>query len=238
MYNVPINELSNTYSKSRRINKNPCKVLDAPALTDDFYLNLIDWSQSNQLAVGLGSCIYLWNAVTAKVTRLCELHNDMISSVCWSKNSSLLSIGCTKGDVQVWDVNEQKRIRKMQGHEIRVGSMAWSKKFLSTGSRDKTILQRDIRAPVNYVQKLSEHSQEICGLKWSSDQQYLASGGNDNKVIVWNEHGQAINKFGDHKAAAKAIAWSPHQHGLLATGGGTADRMIKMRNIFSGEIIC
>jgi hypothetical protein len=31
----------------------------------------------------------------------------------------------------------------MDGHEIRVGSMAWNKNFLSTGSRDKTILQRD-----------------------------------------------------------------------------------------------
>lgn len=38
------NELSNNYSKSRRVNKNPIKVLDAPALSDDFYLNLIDWS--------------------------------------------------------------------------------------------------------------------------------------------------------------------------------------------------
>lgn len=56
------NELNNNYSKSRRVNKNPIKVLDAPALSDDFYLNLIDWSSSNQLAVGLGNCIYLWNA--------------------------------------------------------------------------------------------------------------------------------------------------------------------------------
>ena len=31
----------------------------------------------------------------------------------------------------------------MDGHEKRVGSMAWNKNFLSTGSRDKTILQRD-----------------------------------------------------------------------------------------------
>ena len=74
-------------------------------------------------------------------------------------------------------------------------------------------------------------------MKWSKDDQYLASGGNDNKVIVWNSNGQAINRFTDHKAAVKAIAWSPHQHGLLATGGGTADRMIKMINIFTGEII-
>jgi cell division cycle 20-like protein 1 (cofactor of APC complex) len=45
----------------RKINKMPFKVLDAPALQDDFYLNLIDWSQQNFLAVGLASNVYLWN---------------------------------------------------------------------------------------------------------------------------------------------------------------------------------
>lgn len=31
-------------TKPRRINKMPYKVLDAPQLQDDFYLNLVDWS--------------------------------------------------------------------------------------------------------------------------------------------------------------------------------------------------
>jgi WD40 repeat protein len=42
------------------------QVLDAPALADDFYLNLVDWSAQNVLAVGLGSCVYLWSAATSK----------------------------------------------------------------------------------------------------------------------------------------------------------------------------
>ena len=41
-------------------------------------------------------------------------------------------------------------------------------------------------------------------------------------------------KFNDHTAAVKAIAWSPHQHGLLASGGGTADRCIRFRNTLTG----
>ena len=65
------NPLNNFHHKFRKVPKNPCKVLDAPALQDDFYLNLIDWSHDNQLAVGLGNCIYLWNAETSKVTKLC-----------------------------------------------------------------------------------------------------------------------------------------------------------------------
>jgi WD40 repeat protein len=43
------------------------QVLDAPALQDDFYLNLVDWSSHNVLAVGLGTCVYLWSACTSKV---------------------------------------------------------------------------------------------------------------------------------------------------------------------------
>jgi WD40 repeat protein len=37
-------------------------------LQDDFYLNLVDWSSHNVLAVGLGNCVYLWNACSSKVS--------------------------------------------------------------------------------------------------------------------------------------------------------------------------
>ena len=36
----------------REINTQPMRVLDAPGLYDDFYLNLLDWSSRNTLAVG------------------------------------------------------------------------------------------------------------------------------------------------------------------------------------------
>lgn len=59
--------------RSRKISKIPYKVLDAPALQDDFYLNLVDWSSYNNLAVGLSSCIYIWSASSSKVTKLYDL---------------------------------------------------------------------------------------------------------------------------------------------------------------------
>lgn len=52
---------------TRKISRIPFKVLDAPELQDDFYLNLVDWSAQNVLAVGLGSCVYLWSACTSQV---------------------------------------------------------------------------------------------------------------------------------------------------------------------------
>ena len=45
---------------------------------------------------------------------------------------------------------------------------------------------------------------------------------------------QPLQIHRSHKAAVKAIAWSPHQQGLLASGGGTADRCIKFWNVKAG----
>lgn len=62
--------------KNRRVSKLPYKVLDAPGLQDDFYLNLVDWSSTNVLAVGLQCAVYIWNADNGKVQKLCEVGQD------------------------------------------------------------------------------------------------------------------------------------------------------------------
>jgi hypothetical protein len=49
----------------------------------------------------------------------------------------------------------------MEGHRARVGCMAWSSHLLSTGSRDKTILQRDVRAPEHWTSRLAAHRSEV-----------------------------------------------------------------------------
>ena len=223
-------------NSKRKINKLPCKVLDAPALQDDYYLNLIDWSVQNFLAVGLSSSVYLWNAQNSKVTKLCDLGMaDTVTSVSWSLKGPHFSLGTNSGEVQIWDVNKMKRVRIIHGHSNRVGAIAWNSTILSTGSRDKSILHRDLRSSSPFFSKSLGHKQEICGLKWSFDEQQLCSGGNDNKLMIWNPQlPDPIIKFCDHTAAVKAMAWSPHQHGLLVSGGGTADRTIKFRNTFTG----
>lgn len=72
---------------ARKISKMPFKILDAPELQDDFYLNLVDWSSTNILSVGLGFSVYLWSACTSQVTRLCDFSStgNSITSVSWSE---------------------------------------------------------------------------------------------------------------------------------------------------------
>lgn len=101
------------------------------------------------------------------------------------------------------------------------------------------IFNRDVRSPHDFVQHLQDgHRQEVCGLKWNPSEMFLASGGNDNRLLLWDKrHLKPFQRCTDHTAAIKALAWSPHQHGVLASGGGTADRHITFRNVISGQII-
>ena len=221
--------------ETRQLPKAPYKVLDAPQLPDDFYLNLMDWSQKDVLAVGLGSSVYLWSATTSSVTCLLDLPQASISSLSWTRGGDHLAVGDSAGKVMIYDAEQGSLVREMDGHRARVGTMAWNEDLLSTGSKDRLILHRDVRAREDHISRLLGHKQEVCGLKWSPDSQQLASGGNDNKVNIWSLHSHnPVHHFDDHTAAVKAIAWSPHQYGLLASGGGTADRCIRFWNTFSG----
>lgn len=230
--------LLNPRKQPRQVSKVPYKVLDAPELADDFYLNLVDWGSSNILGVGLGQCVYMWNSSSGKVVRLCELADDHVTSVNWIQRGSHLAIGTYKGYVQIWDAERQHRLRTMIGHTGRVGALAWNEHILTSGSRDRTILHRDVRSADQWLRKLTAHKQEICGLRWNQDDGQLASGGNDNKLMVWDRlNSEPTYKFNEHTAAVKAIAWSPHQRGLLASGGGTADRMIRFWNTMTGNMV-
>ncbi|KAK2612923.1 substrate-specific activator of APC-dependent proteolysis [Conoideocrella luteorostrata] len=222
----------------RTVSKVPYKVLDAPELADDFYLNLVDWGSANVLGVGLGSSVYMWNAQTSKVSKLCTLEDDTVTSVSWIQKGTHLAIGTGKGLVQIWDAEKTRRLRTMTGHTARVGSLAWNTHILTSGSRDRLIYHRDVRAPDQWLKKLVGHKQEVCGLKWNCEDGQLASGGNDNKLMVWDKLSESpLWKFSDHTAAVKAISWSPHQRGLLASGGGTADRRIIFHDTVKGSII-
>lgn len=175
------------------------------------------------------------------MTKLCDLENDSITSLNWVQKGSLIAIGTFNGRIQIWDAVKCVRLRDYEGHHLRVGALAWNDSTITSGSRDRTIQNRDVRAPGKAYQTLTSHRQEVCGLKWNGSQQQLASGGNDNKLLIWDHRGgtpdSPLWKWHEHSAAVKAIAWNPHQPGVLASGGGTADKKMRFWNTMAGNLL-
>jgi cell division cycle 20, cofactor of APC complex len=146
----------------------------------------------------------------------------------------------------------------MNGHTARVSSLAWNGPMLSSGGRDSAIIHHDIRQARHLQSTFLGHQQEVCGLAWSPDGSTLASGGNENALCLWDAamsggggrssgsgYGASSRRLStnsssprfrieQHQAAVKALAWCPFQRNVLASGGGTADRTIRLWNASSG----
>lgn len=236
-YNRPLKPAASAAQFRRRILTAPERVLDAPGLVDDFYLNLLDWSSGNQVAIGLERNVYVWNAESGTVSQLLETSPDTyVSSVKWSADGAYVAVGVSSGDVQIWDVEDQTKLRTMSSHESRVGVMSWNKAILSTGARSGSIYNHDVRIADHKIAELNGHTSEVCGLEWRSDGAMLASGGNDNLVNIWDARSLTTPKWTktNHKAAVKALAWCPWQLNLLASGGGNYDGCIHFWNSTTG----
>ena len=80
---------------TRYIPSVPEKVLDAPDLLDDYYLHLLDWSATNQLAVALGGSVYVWNASDGTIASLTQMESqeDYICSLAWVKEGKSMGGG-------------------------------------------------------------------------------------------------------------------------------------------------
>ena len=72
----------------------------------------------------------------------------------------------------------------MEGHRARVGTMAWSSHMLSSGSRDRAILQRDIRVPEDYTSRLTGHRSEVCPLSLKISPFDLRKGSDIGKLHI------------------------------------------------------
>eukprot|EP00761_Pharyngomonas_kirbyi_P011189 gb/GECH01011214.1/.p1 GENE.gb/GECH01011214.1/~~gb/GECH01011214.1/.p1 ORF type:complete len:484 (+),score=106.24 gb/GECH01011214.1/:1-1452(+) len=225
---------------TRHIPQVPEKILDAPDIVDDYYLNLLDWSCTNMLAVALGPTVYLWNASSGEINELMTTPGteDYVTSVSWVQDGSYLAVGTNNCETQIWDVQGLRQIRSMNGHTGRIGALSWNAHILSSGSADGNIVHHDVRVAQHNVATLSGHQQEVCGLKWSPDGSQLASGGNDNILNIWDGD-EASPRFSlsHHQAAVKALGWCPWQSNLLASGGGTADRMLRFWNTATGACV-
>ena len=293
----------------RKIPQEPERILDAPNLIDNFYFNPIDWGSKNVLSVCLGSYSYLWNYNNLETNLLTKNKYDI--EYCTSNymdNGVCIALGLNNGDIELWDIEKKMKIRNLKGHNDRVGSLSWNGYNLYSGSKDTNILNHDVRIKNNVVMKLSGgHNKEICSLKWNLDFKYLASGGNDNLVCLWDVRGklnqkqntiwdlinsqsddeedkdndnqmeeeendinlrdniinennrgflskkniniikkiekkndniiEPINIINKHKGPVRALAWSPWQRNVLATGGGKKDNFIRFYNADTKSVI-
>ncbi|XP_078158200.1 cell division cycle 20.2, cofactor of APC complex-like [Carex rostrata] len=227
--------------KLRRIPQKPADTLGLTDMIGDNRLNLLDWGNNNLLAVARGDTVYLRNATDGSVSKLVTVSETSgpVTSVSWDPDCRRIAIGLNNSDVRLYDTTTNNLIRCFHGiHKRFVGSLAWNNHILTTGDAEGTVINNDMRIRSHIISTYYDHLDAVCGLKWSPSGNYLASGGNDNRLHVYDaSRSTPLHRFNNHTDTVRALGWCPFQNNLLASGGGKTDKCIKFWNVSAGNCL-
>jgi cell division cycle protein 20 (cofactor of APC complex) len=207
---------------------------------DSDFVTSVSWchaDQTNILAVGTnGAQVQIWDCTSLTQIRTLTGHTARVGSLAWggggassASSASCLTSGSRDSLIFQHDVRAPRhRTTTYVGHTQEVCGLKWNQEgtTLASGGNE------------NY----------LC--IWDAAMSGGAGGGagNDNNGHANNNTtrpnaGSTSSEcrprhlLTHHQAAVKALAWSPFHRGLLASGGGTADRTIKFWNSTSGSLL-
>lgn len=218
--------------EQRVVETTPYRILDAPGMVDDYYLNLLDWT-SNRIVIALGDTCYCYNVDTREVSEIFSSPSSYVSSV--RGRNDRIAIGDSNGQIHIYDFVKGAVAERRGYHSTRVSSISFSDKLMSSGDKTGKICNADMRTST--VSTFEGHTQEVCGLKWSPNNEYLASGSNDNTVRIWRAGSPISRQLKGHESAVKALDWCPWKLNVLCTGGGAKDKTIKFWDVDSGKTL-
>lgn len=144
--------------------------LEAPGLKDDFYCNVVSWSQmTNRIAVGLSNAVYSWSTDNEVIL----IHHDAsvsVTAVLYSPGDFLL-IGKANGDILLVSQTENEVKASFSNRGKTIFCFAWfpdCRRFFAGDSKGDVLyfdILRDLSGVFHLKLKciLESHLQQICG---------------------------------------------------------------------------
>ncbi|KAM6943930.1 cell division cycle protein 20 homolog B-like [Lycodopsis pacificus] len=225
--------------------------LAAPSLLNDYYTNLLDCSCNGVVALALGSSVYIWNSETRALAGSLDPspqpgparhRTPSISCLSWSRDGSTLCVGTRRGEIQLWDVDHKRNMRRLPSHLSVVRGLSWKQQLVSSGSALGRIHHLDPRAPEPLVGAIVQE-EEVCGLQWSPGGDWLASGSTEGLLRIWGGDIAGVTWSRQpittmrQPSAVKSMGWCPWQRKMIATGGGWNDGELRVWDTDSGTCV-
>ena len=66
-------------------------------------MDVLDWSSQNNLAIALGSTVYVYSVLSGAISELCRAEDRTVhqTALQWSLDGACMAVGYSDGEVQV-----------------------------------------------------------------------------------------------------------------------------------------
>jgi WD40 repeat protein len=207
----------------------------------DFYVSPLDWSRSNGIAFALSDEVIFINPKTMAASAVPDVPDNVLS-LKFSPTDDTLFLGCDGGGCLVYDSVACEGIFEHTLFDASVLTADWKESIVIAGSREGELGIVDVRGELALTSN-RVHQDAICAVKHCPDRPIFVTCGNDSVAKIWDlrmlDGARPLQSYTEHTAAIRAVAWSPvpGSGDVIVTGGGTADKQIKIWNSTTGETL-
>ncbi|KAH6688389.1 WD40-repeat-containing domain protein [Plectosphaerella plurivora] len=180
----------------RKISPVPFRCLDAIGLRDDYYCSALAYAPDiNVLAVGMGSCLYLWSERTGYELLSSSGFGSWITSASFSSlngSKAILAFGQSNGKIGLMTTDGDMRFQIQHTLPINyllVGNQQGGVHYYIVEWAEKWEVSRDgWPGSATLVANISAHTAQICALVWSPNGHEFATGGDDDLCCLFDTH--------------------------------------------------
>jgi eukaryotic-like serine/threonine-protein kinase len=162
-------------------------------------------------------------------------------SVSFHPDGDRVAVGCADGTIEIWDLNTEKVVQRLPGHESHVYSVAFSTnpQRLASASADRTIRVWDLESGEKVFQKTG-HTGDYAGMSHmvalSADGQLVVAGGEDGFATIWDANdGQQVHRLPEQHEPTAACSTFSRDGRLVATGSWAG--VLRIWDVSTGQLL-